>query len=79
MLKRAPLRLVGCQQSTRDVQIHTHKRNEETPIKKQQQHSNLQKTNNKDIQTLEETFAVSDRTVTEFHDSERGYGFKVLP
>ncbi|EOA94158.1 hypothetical protein Anapl_07287 [Anas platyrhynchos] len=57
LLKRAPHRLAGCQQSARDVQIHTHKRNEETPIKKQQQHSNLQKTNNKDIQTSEETFA----------------------
>lgn len=69
-----------CQQSTGDVQIHKHKRNEKTTIKKQQQqHSNLQKTNNKDIQTSEGSFPVSDRAVTMFHDSEIGYGFKVLP
>lgn len=60
--------------------IPKHKRNEKTTIKKQQQQqSNFQKPNNKDIQTSEGSFPVSDRGVTMFHDSEIGYGFKVLP
>lgn len=68
-----------CQQSTRDVQIHQHKRNEKTTVKNHHQQSNLQKNpNNKDIQTSEGSLPGSDRTVTTFHDSDIGYGFKVL-
>jgi len=74
------LRAGGCQQSTGDVRIHKHKRNEKAPIKQQQQQqSNLGKPNNKDARTSEGSFPVSDRAVTKFHHGERGNGFNVLP
>lgn len=48
-------------------------------MKKQQQESNLQKTNNKGIQISEGSFPMRDRVLSMFHDSKTGYSFKALP